>query len=273
MLELTRTVRLALNDQTDLTAPIHNGYAGWPAGRGLARHYALDVHCVGEADPVTGYFINIKHIDAAVRQHALPVMQQFLRTADGDHQVPLGALLRAMLQRLQAPLNQTVQQLTLHLSAFHSLTVETALMDHALLRQQFEFSAAHRLHVPSLSSDENRRIFGKCNNPSGHGHNYRLEVALSAPIDPAGQVLEAAAVDDLVSRVVLDALDHKHLNHDVPQFAQLNPSVENIAKVIFEMLAPPAAALGAPLREVTVWETEKTCCTYRGVTATPSPSA
>ena len=134
-----------------------------------------------------------------------------------------------------------------------------------------EFSAAHRLHVPTLSDQQNRDTFGKCNNPAGHGHNYQFEVVVKSPIDPAGQTLPIQQLDAVVDQHAVQLLDHKHLNIDVPQFAHRNPSVENIVQVIWDMLADPIAALapGTTLDELSVWETSKTVCTYRGPTTTP----
>lgn len=296
MLELSRTVRFCLNDPpalgrgtTDSSGdaagvgasrfspePITNGYAGWPAMRGLGRFYALTVRCMGRADPVTGYFVNIKQIDRAVRDEALPIFQRHLQQAQqagaGDAAVPMGRLLRDVLDALQASLEESlgggeVAEASLALSPFHRIAITRNNMDHVTLRQQFEFAAAHRLHVDALSSEANRATFGKCNNPSGHGHNYRVEVAVRAPIDEQGQVMSgspATTLDAIVDEHAIQALDHKHLNIDVPAFAELNPSVENIAKVVFDMLASPIADAGATLDAVTVWETEKTSCTYTG---------
>lgn len=265
MLELSRTVRFCLNGADDrLDTPRHNGYSGWPAMRGLGRYYQLDVRCRGEADAVTGYFINITHIDAAVRSRVLPYLVSLLGDERGTAETALGAVMRRMLVLLQPPLNQTIERLRFDLTPFYCLEIRSDDMDHVTVRQQFDFSAAHRLHVESLSPDENRRVFGKCNNPSGHGHNYRLEVAVRAPIDAEGRVLDVETLDRLVDRVVIEKLDHKHLNLDVPEFRTLNPSVENIAKVIHGLLLEPVRQLGVELDEVSVWETTKTVCTYRG---------
>ena len=141
-------------------------------------------------------------------------------------------------------------------------------MNRITLRQQYEFSAAHRLHVEELSESENREVFGKCNNPAGHGHNYRLEVAVEKPITPEGHAPAVEELDRVVDEHVIDHLDHKHLNLDVPEFADLNPSVEHIAQVIWSLLEEPVARLdgedSARLVEVRVWETGKTACIYRG---------
>ena len=237
--------------------------------RGLGRFYELHVTCRGEADPVTGYFINISHIDVAVHHRIVPHLQQLLGSCESAALIPMGLLLQQMLKMLQEPLQNTVTQLQLSLTPYHSLTILGQNMGELILRQRYEFSAAHRLHVPAMSETDNLRTFGKCNNPAGHGHNYHLEVALRAPIDRTGQVRPVEDLDALVHQVVLEKLDHKNLNVDVPEFAQLNPSVENIAMVVHGWLATAVPAIDARLEEVKVWETEKTCCTYRGETMIP----
>ena len=132
-----------------------------------------------------------------------------------------------------------------------------------LLTQQFEFSAAHRLHCPQLSDEQNRRTFGKCNNPQGHGHNYLLEVTVAGPPDAAtGAVLPLPQFEQIVKEQVIDRLDHKHLNADTPEFRDVNPSVENIARIIWGLLADRVSP--AKLHRVRVWETAKTCAEYSG---------
>lgn len=232
--------------------------------RGLGRFYQLHVTARGDVDPVTGYFMNIKHIDTAVRDHVLPYLAERVGDDAATADLPMGALMRSIVERLQPPLGQAVRFVRLELTPYLDLALWSDVMDTVVVRHQYEFSAAHRLHVDSLSDAENRRVFGKCNNPSGHGHNYRVQVAVRCPIDDAGRVIDADALDAVVDEHVIEKLDHKHLNLDVPQFADLNPSVEHIARVIHDMLAEPVRTLGVELLEVSVWETGKTVCTYSG---------
>lgn len=101
------------------------------------------------------------------------------------------------------------------------------------------FNAAHRIHNPSLSDAENAALYGKCNNPNGHGHNYELTVRVCGPVDPVvGYVMDLGVLSALIKRHVLDHLDHKHLNLDVPEFLSVNPTAENIAVVIHGLLRP-----------------------------------
>jgi 6-pyruvoyltetrahydropterin/6-carboxytetrahydropterin synthase len=92
------------------------------------------------------------------------------------------------------------------------------------------FNAAHRLHNPNWDDETNRRIFGKCNNPNFHGHNYLLEVAVKGSIDvETGYVIDMKILRDIIREEITDRYDHKNLNLDVPEFKNLNPSAENIA--------------------------------------------
>lgn len=97
---------------------------------------------------------------------------------------------------------------------------------------RYRFSASHRLHAPGLSPEANRELYGKCNNPYGHGHNYIVDVTVAGPPDETGLVVNRAQLDSLVQERVLRRLDHKNLNCDVPEFACRVPTTENLAEVI-----------------------------------------
>ena len=118
-------------------------------------------------------------------------------------------------------------------------------------------SAAHRYHSEQLSEDENRRVFGKCNRPHGHGHNYRLEVTVSGPVDPVtGMVMNLADLDRILREVVVEPLDHSFLNHDVAHFADVVPTSENIALWLVDQLATPLSGLRVRLRSVRLYESD-----------------
>ncbi|MDO6437579.1 6-carboxytetrahydropterin synthase [Cyclobacterium sp. 1_MG-2023] len=106
----------------------------------------------------------------------------------------------------------------------------------AIYRKE-HFNAAHRLHNPKWSAEKNDAVFGKCNNPSYHGHNYDLEVKLTGPIDPeTGYVYDMKLLKDVIKENVTKKFDHKNLNLDVDEFKNLNPTAENIAVVIWNIL-------------------------------------
>ncbi|HUB83352.1 MAG TPA: 6-carboxytetrahydropterin synthase [Bryobacteraceae bacterium] len=102
--------------------------------------------------------------------------------------------------------------------------------------RSYRFPASHRLHSPQLSDDENRAIYGKCNHPFGHGHNYTLEVTACGPADESGRAVDPQSLDDLVERQVLTPFSHRHLNTDVNFFADRVPTSENLAVEICRRL-------------------------------------
>jgi 6-pyruvoyltetrahydropterin/6-carboxytetrahydropterin synthase len=104
------------------------------------------------------------------------------------------------------------------------------------LTRRYRFSASHRLDVPSLSAEENRRLFGKCNNPYGHGHDYVLDVTLEGSPDSSGQIANRGDLDAFIGERVVARLDHKNLNCDVPELASRTPTTENLALAVEGLL-------------------------------------
>jgi 6-pyruvoyltetrahydropterin/6-carboxytetrahydropterin synthase len=130
------------------------------------------------------------------------------------------------------------------------------------LGRRYHFSASHRLHSAHLSEEENCRVFGKCNNPFGHGHNYTLEVNVSGKVDPeTGMIANLADLDDFVETAVLRALDHKSLNEDVAAFQEKVPTTENLCTEIYRWLKDfPHARL----ERVRIEETRNNSFEYAG---------
>jgi len=133
----------------------------------------------------------------------------------------------------------------------------------AFVTRRMTFSAGHRLHNEALSPEENREIFGKCNNPNGHGHNFTVEVTVKGTIDPrTGMVYNLRDLKKVMTEVIEQGLDHKNLNLDVPALANVIPTAENLAAVIWKQLAdrlPPGL-----LHEVRLVETENNFVSFRG---------
>jgi len=131
------------------------------------------------------------------------------------------------------------------------------------LTRRAEFSASHYYHNPALTPEENQRIFGKCNNPHGHGHNYTLEVTVRGPVDArSGFVMDLAELKKVLNREVLDAMDHRFLNKEVPEFRDRIPTTENLAIAIWQRLEPKLKA--AELHRVRVYETPDFFADYYG---------
>jgi len=136
-------------------------------------------------------------------------------------------------------------------------------MPTARVTRRVHFSAGHRLHNPAFDDDRNRRTYGLCNNPNGHGHNYDLEVTVSGEIDPdTGFVMDLKRLKELLGEQVLSDLDHANLNVDVAWLAGVIPTTENLAVAIWHRLD---GRLGdVQLECVRIWETERNMVEYRG---------
>jgi 6-pyruvoyltetrahydropterin/6-carboxytetrahydropterin synthase len=259
MFRLTREVRFAVNSQADaqLDGPAINSYGGFPSLTGLGAHYTLRVTMAGDLDPKSQYLINIKEIDDAVRRR-LREIESFVRQARGGP----AQLLQHLFDQLHESWQGRLDELTLCLSPFLTLSLRKAEYPMMRLSQKFEFAASHRLHNPALDEPTNRQLFGKCNNPRGHGHNYELQVTLVGKPDGNGLLVDIPAFERTVSQTVIDRFDHRNLNEEVEEFRQLIPTVENIAAVIYRLLKSKFAEERAKLASVTVWETGKTWCEY-----------
>lgn len=132
----------------------------------------------------------------------------------------------------------------------------------AYFTRAYTLSASHRLHTNLLSEEENRSAFGKCNNPFGHGHNYRIEVTVSGPIDPeTGMVMNMADLDRVVQQKILVRFDHANLNLD-PLFASRVSTTENFCIAIYDLLKP--AISEAKLEQIRIEETENNFFEYSG---------
>ena len=130
------------------------------------------------------------------------------------------------------------------------------------LTKLYRFSASHRLHSPELSEEENQRLYGKCNNPYGHGHNYVVEVTVTGPVDSqTGMIANLGELDPFVGREVVEAFDQKYLNEEVPEFRVSVPTTENVAREIYRRLK---SFPGARLERIRIQETSNNSFEYDG---------
>ncbi|MGD9790888.1 MAG: 6-carboxytetrahydropterin synthase [Phycisphaerales bacterium] len=261
-----------------------NSFAASPIADSPGSFGEFLVKVEGEVGPRTKYLIDIKDIDRVVRD--LAIREIASRHASGDHAIQPAALLFSIMPRIASAIaalrddaGARLFSIEWFITPYYSLTMSPSTDSNtptrAVMRQTFDFAASHRLHVPELSDDENRRLFGKCNNPRGHGHNYRLRPSVEVSVHRDGTLaLSLATLERIVDETILTPFDHKHLNEDTTEFnAQKGgvvPSVENIARVFFERLKPAIerAATTTPhnaapiLRSVEVWETDRTSAVY-----------
>ncbi|NUQ69155.1 MAG: 6-carboxytetrahydropterin synthase [Phycisphaerales bacterium] len=262
---LTRAVRFCTGPAE--TPPAGGmGYSGRPGMGEVGAFHEMSVRCEGEIGPKTGYLVDIKAIDQAVREHAAPIIAH-------GHANPAGvtahALMAGCLGALAGALPGIFRAVRWNPSPYHAFEMSTAAPQTVLIAQRYDFAAAHRLHAPTLSDEENRRLYGKCNNPRGHGHNYQFEPRVAVPLSTQGPpAFTHARLTSLCEATLIKPFDHTHLNEDTREFntalGGLIPSVENIARVFYERLAKALAAEpGSPrLVSMTVWETDRTSATW-----------
>jgi 6-pyruvoyltetrahydropterin/6-carboxytetrahydropterin synthase len=136
-------------------------------------------------------------------------------------------------------------------------------MPQVTVTRRVRFNAAHRIHNPALSDAENRRLFGLCNSPNYHGHNYTLDVSVRGAVDPTtGYVIDLGALQRLVQTLVVDEIDHRNFNLDVAMMRDINPTSENIVVACWQALAPQVAP--GRLVRLRLWETENNYVDYDG---------
>lgn len=129
--------------------------------------------------------------------------------------------------------------------------------------RRMHFSAAHRLHSEQLSDEENEQVYGLCNNPLGHGHNYDVEITVAGEPDPVtGMVIDLKDLKDVVQRAIIDKMDHKHLNLQVDFMKDIVPTAENIAIAIWRQLEGHLPS--GELYEIKLYETPRNIAVYRG---------
>jgi 6-pyruvoyltetrahydropterin/6-carboxytetrahydropterin synthase len=233
-----------------------------PNGHG--HDYQLEVMVKGRLQEQPGIVVNttdIKHyVDAFARKE---LDGKFLNREHPyfQHHMPTT---ENLVQYIWESLENRIEYCSLHKLRLHENHYLYAEKEAGalLLTRKYHFCAAHRLHSDRLTPEENIKLFGKCNNPHGHGHNYYLEVTVKGEPDPiTGMIVNLADLDELVEREVLEKVDHKHLNLDTDEFKGLNPTSEVVAMVIYRMLRPHLPQL----HKIGLWETEKNYFEYGGL--------
>lgn len=241
-------------------------FGKWASRYNHGHNYLLEVSVAGRINPETGMVINIKEIDAIIKQRVAKAFDQkslndelpeFQTTVPTTENIAL-----SIWSRLQ-PLPAEVKLETVRLYETPALYVDVLDGDQTVkLTRVYEFAASHRLHCADLSAAKNVELFGKCNNPAGHGHNYIVEVTVSGKPDATtGMVADIEKLDRIVEIEVLDRYDHKHLNEDIEEFRGRNPTTEVLTKTIYDRLK---SKLTPQLEKVTVRETARNIFEYSG---------
>lgn len=246
---LTRTVSFSSGHRywrADLTRDENLALFGnWASPFNHGHNYVLHVTVEGEVDPSHGMVVNIKDIDAILKSKVLAAFDQKSINDEVDHFALRAPSIENLLLYFGAMLGASdvfpaeVRLIGLKLEETPLLYGEIALALTPMveLTRVYEFAASHRLHVPALPQDRNLELFGKCNNPNGHGHNYVLEVTVEGAPDPeSGMMVDIGKLDQVVSERVLLRYDHKNLDLDVEELRGLNTTSEVVSLKIFEQL-------------------------------------
>jgi len=265
MVRLARKIRFSVNPFLDADPPGANAYTSKPSGEGLALFLELTVEIAGPVDPDTGFVVNVVEIDRAVRQFAVPVFAEGIRAhyRAGRH-VGLDVLAQ-MLATTGAALAgkfgaASIVRLMLNLNPYRKITMETNEPGALYFSEKFEFAAMHKLWNDAFSSERNFEVFGKCAHPTGHGHNYIVEV--TARTAPGAAGFEVGRFEQTIDDELIALVDHKNLNVDLEAFRETIPTVENLAAFAWHHLVDKLDP--ARLHSVTIWESDRTYCTYQG---------
>ncbi len=245
-------------------------FGPWASRWGHGHNYVVEATVAGEIDERTGMVVNITDVDRALKRNVTgPLADKHL-----NYEVPhfrdtpptLENIARFVADQFASHFDDPAARLV-RVVVWESPTLwATYLTEKKMiaLTRSLDFAASHRLHAPALSDAENGEIFGKCNNPNGHGHNYGVEVTVVGDPDPVtGMLVDLSAFDDVLDREVMARFDHKHLNLDTTDFAGVNPTSENLTRAIWDHLEGEIPA-PARLYRVVVRETDRNYFEYYG---------
>ena len=215
------------------------GIAAEPSGHG--HNYVLEVSVRGPVSPIDGMVLNIKDVDATLKHILAAVDHRMLNTAlpEFANTVPTTEnLALALWRRIPRQIGSaTCTALRLEEHPGLHVDIDGAKPDMVHLTCAIEFAASHRLHTDKLTPEENCRVYGKCNNPHGHGHNYVAEVTVVGQPDArTGIVIDIGRFEKLLKDEIDARFDHKHLNLDTDYFKDQPATAENIAIVIWNLL-------------------------------------
>lgn len=250
--------------RASLSAPENQALFGeWASPYNHGHNYVLIAECEGHVDPAHGMVVNIKDIDDVLDRDVIALLDGRSLNDEIPHFADTPPTLENLLLFIRERLGGLPDEVALtRLRLDETETLFAELMvgpdgepDPMTLTRVYEFAASHRLHHPKLSHDENVQLFGKCNNPAGHGHNYVLEVTVRGQPDPeTGMMVGLGELDAVVNAEVVDRYDHKHLNEDLPEFREAMTTTEALVQEIWNRLE---GKVPATLHRVRVFETAR----------------
>lgn len=237
------------------------GVCSRPNGHG--HDYKLEIMVRGDLDEKSGIVVNTTEIKNKATAFVEEQLDGKFLNDEVEYFGSRVPTTENLVRFIWDSLNGQLEGCKLHrirLHENHYLTAEKEENSVLTLTRKYHFCAAHRLHSNHLSLEENKRLFGKCNNPHGHGHNYYLDVTVMGEPDPVtGMIMSLSELDEIVESLVLNKFDHMNLNLDTDEFKELNPTSEVVAMVIYGMLEPHIPSL----YKIGLWETEKNYFEYR----------
>ncbi len=265
MHKTARHVRFSINPFLPSDSDGFNSFASKPAGEGLSLFFELLVEVAGNIEPATGFVVNVTDIDKTVRQFVVPLFARRIREDfRRDRHIgffQIAELLKTAWNQLDDKFGPAkLSKLSLKLNPFRKIEIDSEDSKMFYFSERFEFAATHKLWNEQFSNERNFEVFGNCANPTGHGHNYAVEVIIKKPI--GGDSFCVGDFEKIVDDKLIKLVDHKNLNTDVAEFKKTNPTVENIAAFAWDRLAGKFSQ--AQLHCITVWETDKTYCSYYG---------
>jgi 6-pyruvoyltetrahydropterin/6-carboxytetrahydropterin synthase len=265
MHKLARQVRFSINPFLAEQHEGFNSYASKPTGDGLAIFLELSVEVIGEVEPATGFVVNVADIDKSVREFAVPIFAGEIREGFGRAKhigfSDLAELLKSAWNKLANKFGTAkLNKLSLKLNPFRTMAIDLKDLEMVYFSEKFEFAAMHKLWNDDFTEKQNLKIFGKCANPTGHGHNYIIEVTIKTQSDVND--FHISDFEKIVNNELIRLIDHKNINADVKHFSKTIPTVENITVFAWNKLEGKFGQ--AALHCVTVWETDKTYCSYFG---------
>ena len=251
------------------------GYLGASSGKPGGHNFICELCVSGAIDPVTGMVVNITDVDAVLKAAVVHKLDGVLLDRDVPELIGLmptdeniarfiwdacidklpphpgsatplpsewarGLVTESSQSTMPAERECRLSGVTLYSKPTAWVTLSRPRDEETIMltvTRAYDFSASHRLHAPALGDAENAAIFGKCNRENGHGHNYEVEITVAGDVDAStGRVTDPEAMDKIVEEVILLPFDHRHLNMDVPEFADVNPTSENLTRVIWDRL-------------------------------------
>jgi len=265
MHKLARQVRFSINPFLPADAQGYNSYVSKPAGEGLSIFFELCVELTGEVEPATGFIVNVVDIDKRIRECVVPIFAGFVRRNFHEGKYigfpEIAELLRSSWGQVADKFGTVrLSELSLALNPFRRAAIDSKDCKMIYFSEKFEFAATHKLWNDDFSKEDNIKIFGRCANPAGHGHNYIVEVTIKKAAK--GESFCIGDFERIVDENLIKVVDHKNLNVDVPYFTRAIPTVENIATFAWENIVGKFGE--AALHCVTIWETDRTCCSYYG---------